>query len=268
MSENDATPPVATKDEPTGTKNHPTMAARTKNDPVLATENEARQALIDACLRMAALGLNTGRAGNVSVRWHRGGPRGAGMLITPAVMPCETMVIDDIAWLPLDIDDEAVAGGGVAGARPGLRASSEWRLHRDTYLARAEVGAVVHAHSPVASALACVKLVQEHGIPAFHYMIAVAGGADIRCAPYRLFGTGALSEVAGAALAGRRACLLANHGIVALGATLERALEMAAEVESLAAMYAKVLQLGEPVVLSGDEMERVLERFRAYRGGN
>jgi L-fuculose-phosphate aldolase len=232
------------------------------------TENAARGALVDACLRMTALRLNTGRAGNASLRWHRGGTRGEGMLITPSALAYETMRAGDIVWLPLDIEEEELAREGAPGARAGVRPSSEWRLHRDAYLAREEAGALVHSHSPAATSLSCLPAIHDRGIPAFHYMVAVAGGADIRCAPYRTFGTAALSEVAMVALADRRACLLANHGVVALGATLDAALELAADVESLAAMYATTLQLGEPAVLSGEEMARVLERFRSYRAAS
>lgn len=224
-------------------------------DPALGTENAARKAIVDTCLKMGALGLNTGRAGNVSLRWHRGGAFGAGMLITPAAMPYESMHADDIVWMSF------------AETRPdaGRRPSSEWRMHRDLYLARPEAGAVVHVHSPAATALACLPKVQREGIPAFHYMVAVAGGADIRCAPYRTFGSAELSEVALEALRGRRACLLANHGTLACGGTLAAALELSNEVESLARMYAITLQLGGPNILPEDEMARVLERFGAYR---
>lgn len=237
-------------------------------DPVLDTEMAARRALIETCLRTGALGLNPGRAGNVSLRWHRGGPRGEGMLITPAAIPYEAMTEDDIVWMAFDADEaDQGAHEGHAGhaATPTRRPSSEWRMHRDAYLARADAGAVVHTHSPAATALACLPKVQTEGVPAFHYMLAVAGGADIRCAPYRTFGTAELSEVAIATLHERRACLLANHGTIALGNTLADALELAAEVESLSRMYAQVLQLGEPVLLADDEIARVLARFGHYR---
>ncbi len=273
----------------------PGAAGTGGRDPALADENTARRAIVDACLKMGALGLNPGRAGNVSLRWHRGGPRGAGMLITPAAMPYETMTAADLVWLPLDADepDPATAPGkqsedegpgqrvpdgedegpgqrvpegrAVPGALPSHRPSSEWRMHRDVYAARSDAGAVVHVHSPAATALACLPRVQADGIPAFHYMVAVAGGNDIRCAAYATFGSADLSRAAVAALAGRRACLLANHGTVALGATLAAALELSVELESLARMYAQALQLGEPVVLPADEMARVLARFAGYR---
>ena len=244
------------------------------DDPALDCEDRARQALIDTCLKMAALGLNTGRAGNVSLRWHRGGSQGAGMLVTPAATPYESMQPDDIVWMPLEPVPGAQAAGDATSradlppdwrSPSGRRPSSEWRMHRDLYLNRADAGAVVHVHSPCATALACLPRVQAQGIPAFHYMVAVAGGADIRCAPYRTFGTAELSAVALKALADRRACLLAHHGTIAFGMTLAAALELSAEVESLARMYAQALQIGEPALLADDEIARVLARFADYR---
>ena len=147
-------------------------------------------------------------------------------------------------------------GGHSAGQRP----SSEWRFHRDIYRARPEAGAVVHAHAPYGTTLACLG----RGIPAFHYMIAVAGGDTIRCAPYATFGSQALSDHALAALEGRRACLLANHGMIALGPDLAAAFDLAVEVEALAGQYWRALQIGAPRLLSADEMADVLEKFRTY----
>jgi L-fuculose-phosphate aldolase len=138
--------------------------------------------------------------------------------------------------------------------------SSEWRFHRDIYAARAEVGAIVHVHSPFATTLACLG----RDIPAFHYMIAVAGGKDIRCAPYATFGTQTLSDHALRALVGRKACLLANHGMIAIGATPTDALALAVEVEALAEQYWRALQIGEPNILSDAEMIVVLDKFRSY----
>ena len=145
------------------------------------------------------------------------------------------------------------------------RPSSEWRFHHDLYAHRSDVRAVVHTHATHCTALACLPAVQRDGIPPFHYMVAAAGGRDIRCAPYATFGSQALSDHALAALEGRRACLLAHHGMIATGLTLEAALALAVEVESLARMYAQALQLGGPAVLPDDEMTRVLERFADYR---
>ena len=138
-------------------------------------------------------------------------------------------------------------------------------MHRDAYARRPETGAVVHSHAVFASTLACSERVQREGIPAFHYMVAVAGGADIRCARYATFGTQALSDNALEALRERRACLLANHGLLALGEGLTEALALAVEVETLARMYWQALQLGDPVVLDAARMREVIERFDGYR---
>lgn len=227
-----------------------------RQDPAPLCEDAARAAIVDACLRMNALGVNQGKAGNVSLRWDRGAAEG--MLVTPSALAYERMGGDDIVWMALAADDGAPA---VDGLHPP---SSEWRIHRDLYLARPEAGAVVHAHPPFATTLACSARGQAGGIPAFHYMVAVAGGGDIRCAPYATFGTQELSAGALAALRGRRACLLANHGMLAFGASLESALALAVEVETLARMYWQVLQLGDPVILDEAQMLRVRERFGAY----
>jgi L-fuculose-phosphate aldolase len=140
------------------------------------------------------------------------------------------------------------------------RPSSEWRFHRDIFKSRQDVGAIVHTHSPRATALACTG----RGIPAFHYMVAVAGGRDIRCAPYHAFGTQELSEAALTALTDRKACLLANHGVIATGADLPSAMALAGEVENLALQYCAALSLGEVHILDDAEMCRVLEKFRTY----
>lgn len=202
-----------------------------------------RQAVIDAARAMNALGINQGTSGNVSVRFRDG------LLLTPSGVDYETLTPGKIVHMTMD------------GAWTGtLRPSSEWRIHRDILAGRPEFGAVIHAHSPYATALACCG----RGIPAFHYMVAVAGGDSIRCAPYATFGGQALSDRALAALAGRKACLLANHGLIACGVDLPQALKIAVEVETLAAQYWRALQLGAPLLLSAAEMERVLEKFRTY----
>lgn len=226
------------------------------------TENAARRALIDACLRMDALGINQGKAGNASLRWDRGGA--PGVLITPSALAYDAMDADDIVWLSM-ATRRGSDGEPVPACIDGARApSSEWRMHRDVYASRAEIAAVVHSHASFAGTLACTARVQREGIPAFHYMVAVFGGADVRCAPYATFGTQALSDSALLALQGRLACLLANHGLLALGDSLERALGLALELETLSRMYWQALQLGEPVVLDAREMQRVIARFADY----
>jgi L-fuculose-phosphate aldolase len=206
-------------------------------------ESMLREGVIATALRMNAVGLNRGKSGNVSARTD------AGFLITPTGLAYESMRSKDIVALAQD--------GTVRGSR---LPSSEWRFHRDIYAARAEVSAIVHAHSPFATTLACLG----RDIPAFHYMIAVAGGADIRCAPYATFGTQELSDHALRALEGRKACLLANHGMIAVGATLADALALAVQVEALAEQYWRALQIGTPNLLSDAEMEIVQQKFRTY----
>ncbi len=232
--------------------------------PAFATEDAARRAVIEACLRMNALGINHGNAGNVSVRWSRAAADG--YLITPSAVPYESLVEDDVVWLPLGAPSVPAGELFEPAAPPRRTPSTEWRMHRLLYERSDEpaAGAVVHAHSSYATTLACLARVQQHGIPPFHYMIAMGGGHDIRCAPYATFGSEELAAAIGPAIAGRNACLLANHGLLACGATLDDALALAVEVEALARMYWQALQLGEPVLLPRAEMDRVLEKFRGY----
>ena len=246
-------------------QDHPAQTRPAARQPAFETEDAARGAIVQACLRMNALGINQGKAGNVSLRWDRGGAQG--MLVTPSALPYEQMAADDVVWLSLDVLAQADGDPAPAIVDGRCRPSSEWRMHRDAYAARADANALVHSHASYASTLSCVPRIQAEGIPAFHYMVAVAGGADIRCARYATFGTQALSDRAMAALQGRRACLLANHGLLALGGTLESALALAVEVETLARMYWQALQLGEPTVLDATEMARVAERFAGYGPG-
>ena len=247
------------------------------NEPLqgrYATEDEARAALIDVCLRFAPLGLNQGKSGNASMRWHRGAEDG--MLITPSGLPYERTRVDDVVWVPLSQPGATVTDPMAKGAdddavlEPPARydgqrvPSSEWRIHLDVYRERSEAHAIVHVHSPYATTLACLPAIQRDGIPAFHYMIAMAGGNDIGCARYATFGTQALSDHVLEALRGRRACLLANHGQIAFGSDLEQALAMALELETLARQYWQALQIGKPVLLDEAEMERVMRAFARY----
>ena len=234
--------------------------------PAFATEQDARTALVASARALAPAGLNAGRAGNLSLRWHRGAR--AGLLLTPSAIDYASMDENDIAWLPFVPDAPVADDAGLDcpvewfGPR---RPSSEWRIHHDLQLAQAGIDAVVHVHAPWASSLACLGKVQREGIPAFHYMVAVAGGDSIPCAPYAPFGSARLSAVTLEALRGRRACLLANHGMVAVGATLAAAFDLALEVEWLCRIYGQVLQTGDPVLLDADRMRDVLERFSRYR---
>jgi L-fuculose-phosphate aldolase len=205
--------------------------------------NPLAEQVAETARRSVALGLNQGSSGNISARAP------GGFLITPSGREMGTLVGADI--VPLDLQGRAPAG---------MRPSSEWRFHRDIYAAFPEAQAVAHAHSPFAVALACLRL----GLPPFHYMVAMAGGDDIRCAAYATFGTQALSDAVLAALAGRRACLMANHGLLAWGRNLNAALALALEVEALCGQYLRARQVGEPVLLTATEMAEVLEKFKDY----
>ncbi|MCX8134715.1 MAG: class II aldolase/adducin family protein [Roseococcus sp.] len=201
--------------------------------------------LVEAAQRLDRLGFMPSKAGNLSVRTARG------FTITPSGLAYDALTEGDL--VKLDMSGERIGGH--------RNPSSEWRLHRAIYAARPEAMAIVHTHSPRATALACAR----RDIPPFHYMIALAGGSDIRCAPYALFGTEALAEAAVRALEGRRACLLANHGVVAIGQTLREAETLAREVENLAGMYLDMLAARvEPVPLSEAELAEVRAQFEGY----
>ncbi|CAN5594133.1 class II aldolase/adducin family protein [soil metagenome] len=206
-----------------------------------AAETALRARIVAAARGMNARGINAGASGNVSARW------GAGLLVTPSGMDYAAMAPGDIVAMRAD--------GTASGGRP----SSEWRFHRDILAARPEIGAVLHCHAVHATALAC----HGRGMPAFQYMVALAGGQDIRCAPYATFGTQALSDAVLGALEGRRACLMAHHGMVVLGASPEAALALAVEVETLARMYLAAHALGSPPVRGPGEMARVSEAMAA-----
>lgn len=199
-----------------------------------------------------ACGINRGAAGNVSVRYAEG------FLITPTGMDYALCEPADMVKVGLGGTPSPASPNGPTFNR--RRPSSEWRFHRDIYLARAEAGAIVHTHASFATALAC----QRQGIPAFHYMVARFGGADVRCADYATFGTQALSDAIVKALEDRSACLLAHHGMVVFGRDLDQALALAIELETLAEQYWRVLQLGSPKLLDAAEMARVLAKFADY----
>ena len=209
----------------------------------MVTEQQLRRDIIRTALAMNSLGINRGTSGNVSARWK------AGFLITPSGRRYDDTKPADIVFID------------AAGKPRGKWApSSEWRFHHDIYRNRSEVQAVVHTHSSFATTLACLG----KDVPAFHYMIAVAGGNSIRCAPYATFGTQKLSNNALKALAERKACLLANHGMIATGASLDKALSLAIEVEALCEQYWRALQIGKPNILSAREMSTVIRKFRSY----
>ena len=209
-------------------------------------DSTERHALVEICRRMNASGINQGTSGNVSLR------NPTGFLITPTSLPYDRMEPDDLVQMRHD--------GSFEGRR---RPSSEWRFHRDILQARHDVNVVLHCHSVYATTLAC----HHRSIPSFHYMTAVAGGTTIRCAGYATFGTQALSDKAIEALEGRLACLLGQHGQIALGKTLDAAFALAVEVETLSRLYVQALALGDPPILSDDEMNRVLHQMKSMSYG-
>ncbi|MBA4177115.1 MAG: class II aldolase [Leptothrix sp. (in: Bacteria)] len=211
------------------------------------TEAQARDAVVAAVRRLDALGMNRGSTGNASHRWAAGGADG--MLITPTGMGADELQPADLVWVGVD--------GRVQGA---WQPSSEWHFHQAVYRTRPELQAVVHTHSTHATALACL----DRPLPAFHYMVAVAGGDDVPLVPYFTFGTETLSRAVGAAMQARDACLLAHHGLVAAGTSMARAMKVVQEVESLCEVYLKALAVGEPVLLNAAQMAEVIDKFKAY----
>jgi L-fuculose-phosphate aldolase len=208
------------------------------------TESGLREQLLATARAMNSQGLNQGTSGNVSVR------DGAGFLITPSALPYDQCGVEDM--VRMDCSDQP------QGKR---KPSSEWRMHSDIYRHYPQAGAVLHAHSLYCTTLACL----ERPIPAFHYMVAMAGGDSIRCAPYAIFGTQALSDTVIEALRDRSAALLGHHGMICFAGDLDRVLALAVEVETLARIYLQALQVAEPSVLSETEMAEVLRRFKAYK---
>ncbi len=209
-------------------------------------EHALRTELVHAARSMNALGINQGTSGNISVRC------GVHMLITPSATPYDQIRPEDVASMALE---------GERGVWTGpLKPSTEWRFHLDILRGRPDAGAVVHTHATYCTTLAILR----RPIPAVHYMMAAFGGTDVRCAPYATFGTADLAEHTLRALEGRNACLLANHGMVVVGATLAQAMWLAVELETLARQYCLSLQLGEPHVLSDAEMADAAKSFSTY----
>ncbi len=203
--------------------------------------------LLKTTQKLSELGLNKGTAGNLSMRLNN--QTHDGFLITPSGMPIDEMTPASMVHMQFD-------GSFESNKKP----SSEWRFHRDILASRPDVNAIVHTHSMFATTLACL----HKDIPPFHYMIAVVGGDTIRCAPYALFGSQALSDNALVALIDRKACLLANHGMIALGRDLDDALAVMVEVENLCEQYWRAMQLGEPHILSDAQMRDVFQQFKGY----
>jgi L-fuculose-phosphate aldolase len=208
------------------------------------SEAAARRDVLETALAMSSRGLSPGRSGNVSRRWRDG------MLITPTGMAYDSITPSDIVL---------VDGDGRTDAK-SRSPSSEWQFHLAAYNARPDKSAIVHTHSMHATVLACA----HKSIPAFHYMVAVAGGVDIPCVPYALFGSEKLARHVAKGLRKRDACLMANHGMIAIANSCAAALDLAADVETLAAQYVKLLAIGKPVILSDDDMAQVIARFATY----
>jgi L-fuculose-phosphate aldolase len=203
-----------------------------------------RDELVDTAKQMSALGLTPGMSGNVSVRFNDA------FYVTPSGMPYDKIVADDIVKIEHD-----------GTVRPGQRTpTTEWRLHKDILGARQDIQAIVHTHSLFCTTISTLR----RPIPALHYMVVLAGSDEIPCAEYATFGSAQLALNAVSALHGGDACLLANHGMVALGSTLAKALRLAAEVETLAAQYWHAAQIGSPHILDGAELDKVRERFAEY----
>lgn len=208
------------------------------------TEDEARQQLVDAMRTLDARGLNRGTSGNLSVRF------GSGMFVTPSGVTPDRLKPELMVFVD---GDGSVAEGA---ARP----SSEWRMHMGLYQRRADANAVVHCHARHSTILACARM----EIPPLHYMVAVSGGASVPVAPYATFGSGELAEGVADTLDGRLACLMANHGLIALGPSLATAMAIAEEIEEQAAVYCGTLAIGGPKLLDPAEMARIIGAFQRY----
>ncbi len=207
---------------------------------------DLRRQIIDVCNFMNDRGVNQGTAGNISVRTKDA------FLITPSGVPYAEMTPEDIVTMHLDSSH----GGN-------RKPSTEWRFHRDIMEKKPEVGATIHLHSRFCTSLSMLR----REIPAVHYMIAVAGGPTVPCVPYVTWGTQELADLIIDALKDRTACLLANHGMVAVGPDLKKAAWLAVEIEALAAQYWHALQIGVPHILPDEEIARVIEKFKSYGQG-
>ena len=214
---------------------------------------DQRNQIIEYSLKLNSTNLSPLRSGNISVRVKEDDKDG--YLITPSGKKYETLKPEDIVFMGLNEETEKNDSDN--------KPSSEWRFHRDIYVDKKNAQAIVHAHSPHATA------VSSHGkaIPPFHYMVALAGGEDIKCAEYATFGTDELSKNVLKALQDRCACLMSNHGQVAFGKNLEQAFELAQEVENICHQYTIALKLGKPKILSFDEMKKVLKKAKDYKKG-
>ena len=214
---------------------------------------DQRKQIIEFCLKLNSTNLSPLRSGNISLRAKEDDKDG--YLITPSGKKYDSLKSENIIFMGLNEEAE----NNDSANKP----SSEWRFHRDIYLNKKDAQAIVHAHSPHATA------VSSHGksVPPFHYMIALAGGEDIKCSEYATFGTKELSDNVINALTNRSACLMSNHGQVAFGKNLEEAFELAQEIENICQQYIIALKIGEPKILSFEEMKKVLDKAKNYKKG-
>ena len=210
-----------------------------------------KKQLINYTLKLNSTNLSALRSGNISVKAKLNNIDG--FFITPSGIKYENLKINDIVFVSLEGKYD----------KNGLKPSSEWRFHQDIYKSKPEINAIVHAHSPYSTALSCFR----KNIPAFHYMIALVGGNNIRCASYATFGTRELSKNILKALKGRKACLISNHGQIAFEENLSKAFELAEEVENISLQYITSLKLGKPKILSINEMNKVLFKAKNYKRG-
>ena len=215
-----------------------------------------REEVIEYSIKLNTTNLSPLRSGNISVRGVEDGIEG--FFITPSGKKYESLKPEDIVFLSLTEEKDFLSW-----FNSGKKPSSEWRFHQDIYKNKWEAKAIVHAHSPHASAVST----HHKSIPPFHYMIALAGGEDIRCADYATFGTHELSMNIVKALKDRKACLMSNHGQVAFGENLSKAFELAQEVENICQQYIIALKMGEPKILSFAEMKKILEKVKNYKSG-
>ena len=213
---------------------------------------DQRNKIIEFSLKLNSTNLSPLRSGNISQRSEENG--NDGYLITPSGKKYETLKPEDIVFMRLDETENNDSTN---------KPSSEWRFHKDIYLKKTNAKAVVHAHSPHATAVSA----HNKDVPAFHYMIALAGGDNIKCAKYATFGTQELSDNIIEALENRKACLMSNHGQVAYGDNLNSAFELAEEVENICHQYINAIKLGEPKILSSSEMDVILEKVKNYKKG-
>ena len=211
-----------------------------------------RKKIIEFSLKLNATNLSPLRSGNISIRINEDDEDG--YLITPSGKKYENLKPEDIVFMPFNKKNESFD-------EKDKNPSSEWRFHHDIYKNKKEAKAIVHAHSPNATA------VSSHGkpVPPFHYMVALAGGEDIKCANYATFGTKELSNNVIKALENRKACLMSNHGQVAFGNNIEEAFELALEIENICHQYVIALKIGDPKILSFEEMKKVLEKAKNYK---